>query len=289
MVLLWAALSPGAATAGPWTPAPKAGYAKAWLRWLPGFGYHDGAGETISYGSYHELSVNLYGELGLWARGQHLGLALTLNAPLVQAFVLQDPRNGGHTLHVQPGDPTLGLRFRFLQSWLVAALEAGTRFPLASDAELQQVYADDKQRTDPNERIGALRAGTGVFDFPVGLALGHGWGSGFLEASIGYVPRTGGYKHDVYWTLGAGQRLSKSFTGRVRLSGRHATEIGGDAPRHESPSGIGNGTSYVGFALEVDYQLSERWALTGALEGGLGALRRQTGGPVLTFGVAARL
>ena len=31
MVLLWAALSPRTALAGPWTPAPKAGYAKAWL------------------------------------------------------------------------------------------------------------------------------------------------------------------------------------------------------------------------------------------------------------------
>jgi hypothetical protein len=269
------------AEAGPWTPAPKRGYVKAWARWLPGFGYRDGGGEKRDYGSYHEVSLNLYAELGLVE-----GLALTLHAPLVQLFVLEDPRSGGSTTHVLPGDPAVGLRWRFLSGWLTAALEAAVRFPLASSDDLQPVFADEPNEPDPTARIGALRGGAGVFDFPLGVAFGHGWRGGFVEGSVGMILRTGGYKHDVYWTLAAGLDFSASWRGRVRLSGRHATGLGGDAPKHDSPSGIGNGTGYGGFALEIDYKLDERWAIGAVLEGGLFALRRQTGGPVINLAIS---
>ena len=274
LVLLCAA----PARAGPWTPPPKVGYAKAWFRWLPGFGYRDGEGEKRDYGRYNELSVNVYGELGLLP-----GLALTLHAPLVQIFTLEDPRRGESEVHVHPGDPALGLRWRLLSAGpLALALEAAVRFPLATSDDLQPVYGTDES----NERLGALRAGSGVFDFPLGFSVGLAFSGGFVEASLHGILRTGGYRHDVAWTLAGGLDFSQRWRGRLRLMGRHATGLGGDAPRHDSPSGIGNGTSYGGFALEVDYRLTPRWALGAVLEGGLFALRRQTGGPVLNLVVS---
>ncbi|MCA9583096.1 MAG: hypothetical protein KC416_14960, partial [Myxococcales bacterium] len=56
----------------------------------------------------------------------------------------------------------------------------------------------------------------------------------------------------------------------------------GSARRDESPSGIGNGTSYIGFAMEFDYEFVERWYIGMTFEGGVANIRRQTGGPVLT-------
>ena len=46
--LVAAQLAQPAAHAGPWVPSPGEGYAKAWLKWLPGIGYHTGDGRTCA-------------------------------------------------------------------------------------------------------------------------------------------------------------------------------------------------------------------------------------------------
>jgi hypothetical protein len=276
-----AALAPSRAAASPWTPAPGHGYAKLWMKWLPGFGYHDGRGETTEYGAYHEVFLSAFGDVGLAP-----GLALSLHAPLVQTFVLGDPRPGGEGTRafVGPGDPTLSLRWRFLaRGRFVAAVDAGLRVPLATARPQATVYA----ATDGQPAIGTLQIGSGVFAVPLGLSAGYGWDRLYLAASAQYVARTGGWDDVLAWSAELGGQLSRTLSGRVRVVGWHDL-VRGDAPRTESPSGINNGTRYVGFGLEGEYALTPTWWLGASVEGGLGAIRRQTGGPVLSLFVATR-
>lgn len=274
---LWGAA--GTAAAGPWTPDPGEGYAKLWVKWLPGFGYHDGGGATIDYGAYHELFVATYGEVGLAE-----GLALTWHTDLLRTFVLEDPRTGDGETHLAPGDPALGLRWRWLSiDRLVAAVELSARVPLARDGPVQTVYAAEGGHPE----IGALRVGAGVFDFTGMLSAGYGWDRVYVSGGAGWVARTGGFDHALTWTAEVGSSFGEDWSGRVRVSGYHSVRTG-DAPRTESPSGIGNGTSYTGIALEGEWQFVEGWYLGTTLEGGLFALRRQTGGPVINLFAATR-
>jgi hypothetical protein len=276
LVLVSSFVVPSVASAGPWSPAPGHGYAKLWLKWLPGFGYHAGNGDTIDYGAYHEVFLNGYAELGVVDK-----LAATLHFPFAQAFSLEDPRDGSTERHVTVGDPALGARYQALSLGRFAlALETFARAPIAPAGVQQIVYARDDGRP-----IGGLRIGAGVWDVYAGLALGYGWDRVYVAATLGYIVRTGGY-HDVStFTAEVGGRLSKRFQGRLRITGYQSLDEG-SAPRHESPSGIGNGTSYVGFALEGEYEIRPRWFLGLGLQGGAGLIYRQTGGPVIDYYVA---
>lgn len=276
-----AALTPGRALAGPWTPEPGHGYAKAWLKWLPGFGYHDGAGETTAYGAYHEFFLSVYGDVGVAP-----GLALSLHAPLLQAFVLGDPRpdGDGTRAFVGPGDPTLSMRYRFVRAGrFVAAVDAGLRVPTATARPRATVYA----ATEGNPPIAELRIGSGVFGVPVGVSAGYGWDRVYVAGSAQVVVRTGGWDDVLTWTAEVGGRFSERWSGRARAVGWHNV-VRGTAPRTESPSGINNGTSYVGFGLEGEYGFAPGWWVGLTLEGGVVAIRRQTGGPVLSLFVATR-
>ena len=268
------AVPPSPAMAGPWTPEPGEGYAKVWLKWLPGFGYHGGDGETHDYGAYHELFVNAYAEIGVVD-----SLAAWIHAPLLQTFTLTDPSTDETDVHVSFGDPAAGLRWSFLSMGrFVFALDGGVRAPLANGDPVQIVRA----RAAPHDEIGALRVGNGAWDFSAGLGAGFGGDGYYLALGGGYIARTNDYDHDLYWTAEGGLRFLERWATRLRLTGRHPLG-NGSAPRHESPSGIGNGTSYVGFALEGDYEVVDRWHLGVTFEGGLAAVRRQTGGPVISL------
>lgn len=281
---LFLCLVPGTASAGPWTPAPLEGYAKLWMKWLPGFGYHPGnasvrsqLGNSIEYGAYHEAFLAAYGEMGLMD-----GLAMYVHTDIVRAFWLEDPRDGETTQHIAPGDPALGLKLRLLTSGrFVWSVEGNMRVPIATDREVQDVFATD----NGNTRIGALRVGSGVFDFSAQTSIGYGWDSVYAAAAVGWLARTGGYDHALLFQLEAGTRFSKRWQGRARISGQYAMRTG-DVPRDDSPSGIGNGTSYTGLALEADYEWTKHWYLGTVLEGGLFGVVRQTGGPVISLYVA---
>jgi hypothetical protein len=108
-----------------------------------------------------------------------------------------------------------------------------------------------------------------------------------VAAGAGWVARTGGYDHALVWTAELGGTFSETLSGRIRLSGYHSIRTGDD-PRDESPSGIGNGTSYTGVAIEGEWQFTERWYLGLTLEGGALGVRRQTGGPVISPFLATR-
>ncbi|MCC6750194.1 MAG: hypothetical protein IT371_21180 [Deltaproteobacteria bacterium] len=266
------------ADAGPWVAAPGHGYAKLWMRWLAGSGYHDGEGRGQSLPLYHELTFSGYAELSVAER-----LGLWLHAPMLQSFFLRDPRSGRIGSHVTVGDPQLGLRVAALRRGRLAlAVEAGVRFPLAPAREVQEVYSTEEGMP----RLGDLRIGAGVWDVQWGLALGYSWRRFYAAGSAGYLLRTRGYAHAALWTAEGGVSFLRPFAVRARLTGRHPLPVG-DAPLSESPSGVGNGTSYVGLALEGDWRFTSHLALVASLEGGLGAVRRQAGGPVISLGVAA--
>lgn len=276
------ALAPAHAAAGPWTPEPGHGYVKLWLKWTCncGFGYMASDGGSYEYGFYSEIFANAYGEVGLAD-----GLAAWAHWPFVQSFLLEDTRLGRVGDHTVIGDPTIGLRWRWLRvGRFVAALDAGVRFPIAPSGEVQQVYG----REAPHHRIGGLRVGTGVFDFPLALSIGYAWDRFYLAGSGGYVARTDDFDHVLTWSAEGGGTFDGGLSLRVRLTGWHSLGNGDPRQYHESPSGIGSGTSYIGFAVEMDVPVERDWWLGVTFEGGLGALSRQTGGPVITLYAAHR-
>ncbi|UJR86364.1 hypothetical protein [Sandaracinus amylolyticus] len=275
-------IAPSRAAAGPWTPEPGHGYLKLWLKWTCncGFGYVAGDGSTYDYGFYTEVFTNAYGEIGIVP-----GLAAWVHWPIVETFLLEDTRRGHVGDHTVIGDPTIGLRWRWLRvGRFASALEAGVRLPFAPSGEVQPVYGRDP----PHDQIGALRVGTGVFDFPLALSIGYGWDRFYLAGSGGYVARTGDFDHVVTWSAEGGGSFDFGLSLRVRFVGWHSIGNGAESSHHESPSGIGSGTNYTGFAIEADYPFERDWWIGATIEGGMFALSRQTQGPVVTLYVATR-
>jgi hypothetical protein len=261
------------ASAGPWVPEPEQGYIKLSSRWHYGLGYGDANGHEQDYGGYHEWSVQVYAELGLVP-----GLAFVLNTPLLHTFWLKNPREGRYRGHVQPGNPQLGLRYRLLQRDRFAlALETQFKPPMAQTGEVQPMY---RAAGALGEQIGALQVGAPAWDFSAGFSLGYAWRYIYTAAGCGYIVRTHGYDDDVAFTIEGGFSYG-NWSARNRVSGRLPLRVGDESvPRHDSPSGIGNGTSYVGIAAEVDYRVYRTWVVGLSFEGGLFAVRRQSRGPV---------
>lgn len=271
-----------AAQAGPWAPAPGHGYVKLWLKYLPGFWFLDADGAQNDYGGYHELFLSTYAEVGIADR-----VGLLLHAPIVQSFHLEDPRDGSYQSHLTPGDPTLSLRWQFLAvDRFVMAAEAGVRFPFARSGPVQTFYGT----SDDHPVLGALQVGTGVWDVPLSVGAGYAWDSVYLAGSVGYVFRSDGYDHVLTWTAEGGATLAAEWGVRGRVTGYHSLDVwfGDEAPGHLSPSGIGNGTNYIGFAVEADYQLQPNYFVGVTIEGGVAAITRQTGGPVISLYFAHR-
>jgi hypothetical protein len=260
--------------AGPWVPQVGHGYAKAWIKYLPGFSFVDGRGTRHDYGAYHELFANAYGELGVLP-----GLALWVHAPLVQAFALEDPRIQVTRWHVTPGDPSAGVRVRLARFGRAAfACESWVRAPLAPAAPVQSVYASAGPAF---EQVGALRIGNGAWDVGGAFSMGYARGDGYVAGSVGGVVRSHGFDPAGIVTAEGGGRVARGRVGlRGRITGYLSLPVG-TAPRHESPSGMGNGTRYWGFAFEGDVRVTPRWDVGMSLEGGIGPILRQTGGPVL--------
>tara|TARA_B100000609_G_scaffold197025_1_gene193406 strand:+ start:20426 stop:21373 length:948 start_codon:yes stop_codon:yes gene_type:complete len=267
------------AHAGAWTPKPGHGYTKFWVKWLPGFWYMDGAGNSTDYGTYHELFFNAYAEWGMLD-----GFAGWIHAPLVRNFWLEDTRNGMFGYHITPGDPALGLRLRVLkQGPFRLSIDASARAPLASGDPVQEVYS--KESTP--RLIALLRVGRGVWEFQGGLSFGAGWSGFYTNAQVSFIYMTGDFDSVISWNAEAGWSLPRGWQLRVRIAGWHPLG-NGTAPYHDSLSGQGNGTQYIGFALETDVSLGNGWYAGLSLEGGLLLVQRQTGGPVLSPFVAKR-
>ena len=180
------------------------------------------------------------------------------------------------------------MRWQFLTlGRFVAGAELGLRFPFARPGPVQEFYGTD----EGNPRLGDLQIGTGIWDVPVSVSAGYGWDSFYLAGSVGYVVRSDGYDHAITWSAEGGATLSAEFGVRLRVQGYHSIDVwfGDEAPGHLSPSGIGNGTNYGGFAVEADWQFQTNFYLGATIEGGIpGLLARQTGGPVISLYLAHR-
>lgn len=269
------------AAAGPWTPEPGHGYAKLWLKYFYGYSFIDQS-QTGHGIEYHEIFLSTYAEVGLTDH-----FALVLHAPVVRSFHLRDPRDGSMASFVGPGDPTLSLRWQFLdEGRFVAAAQLGVRAPFGRAEPVRTVYTTD----EGNAAIGALQLGSGVWDVPAEISAGYGWDWIYVAGSVGYILRTSGFRHVLTWSAEAGVTIERQWGVRARAVGHHPLDVFFDeeAPRHASPSGIGNGTHYIGFALEADYQFIPNYFLGLTVEGGLGVLQLQAGGPVVTVYFASR-
>ncbi len=286
LVLLVVTLA-GPAAAGPWVPEPGQGYAKLGVRWLPGFFYFPGPEHADEegwdgpqpYGAYHELFVETYAELGIAP-----GVALTFGDQVLRTFLLADPRSGDVGAHASAGEPGLGLRVGLIRSGpFASSVELGCRAPLMPGDPVQPVIGT----AEGNPTVGALRIATGVWEFQGLVAAGLGWSRGYLAWSAGVVGRGGGFDTLLVWSVEGGRPLGQRglVQGRLRFTGQHPLGDG-DAPYHRSPSGIGNGTRFVAFTVEIERRVAEHVSLGGSLAGGLGPVARQTGGPVLSLYLA---
>ncbi len=249
------------------------------MKWLWGIGYVDGSGDFNHYDRYYEVFFATYGDVGLTDT-----LALYWHTDLLRLFTLENSRTGERSAHVAPGDPALGLRWKFLHlDRFVMSLSSSVRAPLADDEPVQDVF----ERRDPHDQLGELRVGLGVWQMTTKLDAGYGWDSIYIAAGIGYQTRWGGFDDRILWSAELGWTGSSTWGGRVRLSGAHSIDEGHE-PRANSPSGIGNGVSYAGFAVEFDRRITDSWFAGLTIEGGLPGLRRQTGGPVISLSVATQ-
>ncbi|MCA9523042.1 MAG: hypothetical protein KC609_18835, partial [Myxococcales bacterium] len=179
--------------AGPWTQPQGHGYAKLSARWLPGLHYSDGSGNAIRIGTYHELVIGLYGELGV-ARY----VTLTLHMPLFQLFALSDPRGGGVSAHMHTGDPTIGAVFQLLRRGRNAlSFESGFTAPLVRSSKTINAYST----SEGNPLIGRLNLGAGVYDVYWGFAYGYGWDTMYISSMARYLYRSGGFDHEIHWSV----------------------------------------------------------------------------------------
>ena len=280
------ACSAGSASAQ-WTPEPGHGYVKVWAKWLWGFRYVDGNGDGQDYQRYNELFVATYGDVGLVD-----GLALFWHADIVRSFFLRDPIADELRGHVTGGDPALGLRWRFLlRDRLAMSLTGSVRAPFIQKTDVQQVvYRRDPDPTGAYQPIGGLRIGAGTWDLTTSLKVGYAFDSWHLGGSLGYQARLKGFEDRILWSLEAGVTFNDRWGGTARASGAYSIpvirESADPPPLSESPSGIGNGVSWTGLAIEIDYELLREWYLGLTLEAGLGYLRRQTGGPVTSLSIS---
>lgn len=274
-VALACVLGANEARAGAWLPSPGNGYLKLWLKWLPGFWYNDGQGNRWDYGAYHELFANAYLEVGLLD-----SLALWVHAPMVQVFGLEDTRARRMQWHVTPGDPTLGLRMRVARVGRASfAMDASVRAPVAPSGPVQPLYT-----VGPDFRqVGALQIGNGSTDLGLTFSMGYAKDNWYVSGTFGGVLRSNNFDPAGTVLLEGGGRVARNRVGvRGRLTGFLSLPVG-SAPRHESPSGMGNGTRYWGFALEADVRVARAWDVGLTIEGGAGPLVRQTGGPVISL------
>lgn len=270
---------PPPAHAGAWVPEPGHGYAKLWVKYFWGIGFVDGGGDMRGYDRYHELFFATYGDVGIAPR-----LAFFWHSDLLRTFHLGDARDGSVERHVAPGDPALGLRLRLFRSERAAlALEGSVRAPFARGGARQTVYA----RREPHEPIGELRVGSGVFELESRVAFGYSFDVVYLAFSAGYQWRADGFDDRVLWSAEVGWSFTETWSSRVRASGAHSLRFE-SAPRASSPSGMGNGSSWAGLAWELERQIVDRWYASLVIEGGIFGLRRLSGGPVTSLGVATQ-
>jgi hypothetical protein len=232
-------------------------------------------------GFYQELGLGAYGEFGI-ARG----VAATFHWMPLQTFLLQDPRPGanpGLGAHATVGEPAFGARIRLLQAGRLAlGAEASVRVPTGAAGQVQDVYA----LREGNPRVGGLRVHSGVVEVSGGLQAGLGLDRAYLVWGAALTASGGGWDTVLLWNAEVGwSRPGGKRSTRVKLLGRHPLGDG-SAPYHESPSGIGNGTAYIGFTVENDWEIAPRTWFGLSLAGGLGLVVRQIGGPVIAVSIA---
>jgi len=225
-------------------------------------------------GPYNEVFLGgFYGELGLLPR-----LAVTVHSDGLRLFVLDNPSEVARA-HVSVGEPAIGLKLHVVQAGRFAlGFSSSIRFPTMGNVPVQDVLAIDDEAV-----VGALRIGKGVLEGGGNLELGLGLGRVYFAAAIGVAGRTGGWDSVLSWSAEGGWsagKLQKTRL-RLRLAGVHPLGDGAE-PYHASPSGIGNGTRYVGFTLEVERVATDLLTVGISLAGGLGPVVRQIGGPVIT-------
>ncbi len=211
------ALLSSAALAGPWIREPGSSYAKAAVGSFSGAE----ATETTTGGgqlaplAYQDLSLSLYGELGLpW------GLQVTGYLPYVLAR--NDDEQAGYVSY-SGGDAELGLSRRLLASPVALALGAVAKIPTYGDrADLRA------------EGFGAYATrfpepGDGQVDLDLRLELGASipsgrWGA-WAQGWVGYRHRLGEFVDGVPWSAQLGAAPTGASGEKIGWAGVEASGV----------------------------------------------------------------
>lgn len=258
----------------PWSFAPGDGYLRVAFNYRQALDYIDAEGNARATGSYAELEL-----VALLQVGVVPGLSFRFSWPPLQLFLLEDPRGGGLVDHAVTGDTDFGLAWTaYEESAFALSFHAGVRVPLARSGVVQVVYG----RQPPHPTLGALQVGAGVFDFPVGLSLGYRDPIWYIVARSEFVGRSGDFDQMVRWDLESAVAVL-STTVRAGLSGGHSLPTGNPAYRHQSPSGIGSGTSGIAGTIEFDFPLSASWMVGSRVTARVPLLRQSAAAGITLF------
>lgn len=102
-----------------------------------------------------------------------------------------------------------------------------------------------------------------------------------VAGSFGWQWRSDGFDDRVVGDMEVGATFSDRWAGRLRLAGVQSIDEG--EPAAESPSGIGNGTSYNGIYLEADYRLVRELRLGLIADAASLAVKRRSGGTIFSL------
>ena len=177
------------ASAGPWSPAEANGY-------------HQTALNVVALGDRNEYAFTYYVESGFGG-----GWAFVGSLPIRFASALEDRPSG------LPGDdffafnPSIGLRFQFLDGPIVAALQTDLAIPL----------------------------GEGAIDFTNQLLVGGPLFAGrvFWQTAGGFRLRTENAGHEAIWSADVGVWLSRTILAMASGRGRYQVEADPRARRAE--------------------------------------------------------
>lgn len=111
--------------------------------------------------------------------------------------------------------------------------------------------------------------------------MGYGFDRIYVAGSFGAQWRSSGFDDRLVGDAEIGATFSDRWSGRLRLAGVQSLDEGG--PAAESPSGIGNGTSWNGIYLEVDYRLAGELRLGLIADAATLAVKRRSAGTIFSL------
>lgn len=235
LLALCGALGATSVSAGPWPQAPGTLFAKLSGSALTADELATRDGDSLAIPTYRRQELDLYLQAPLGARWTFIAALPLYRYSEIAGF---DEAGG-------VGDVTAGVQVLLAQpgSWLLAA------------RLLAQAPTGDETQSQ-----GILPTGSGVWEGELVLSVGRSFsgGTGYGFAEVGQRTRGGGFADSLVWRGELGLRAGARWQLAARAWGQDAAEP--DSADIGSPSGFGDGVSFVALGPSITRDLSGPWA-----------------------------